>query len=253
MEYRREQAKLLYDCGASWLPEEDRRSPNSDDRDLKKHNSTEPVRAETDANPRARSAPCRAASPTSRGKSGTFPVPVADTAAQLISPATVPSSPYSPNWTRNLLMALLAGLALGFAVVFIRERLDDRLVGREDLEEASGAPVLAIVPKRPRLEEKNTTKLVARDAPKTAPAEAYRTLADQRRVHGPHERAQDDLDGEPEHGRRQDHDNGEPRRRARPLAASESSQSAATCASPASTASSGSRTTSASRASFATE
>ena len=43
-------------------------------------------------------------------------------------------------------MTLLAGLALGFAVVFVRERLDDRFVGREDLEEASGAPVLAIVP-----------------------------------------------------------------------------------------------------------
>jgi non-specific protein-tyrosine kinase len=109
-------------------------------------------------------------------QAGAFPFPVADTAAQLISRSTVPSTPFSPNWTRNLMLALLAGLALGFAVVFVRERLDDRLGGREDLEDAAGAPVLAIVPHVGGWKKKSATKLVARDAPKTAPAEAYRTL-----------------------------------------------------------------------------
>jgi polysaccharide biosynthesis transport protein len=104
-----------------------------------------------------------------------LPYPVTSTAAQSIAPATVPSQPYSPNWIRNLSMALLAGLALGFAVVFIRERLDDRFMGREDFEETSGAPVLAIVPSISNW-KRNTTKLVAKDTPKTAPAEAYRTL-----------------------------------------------------------------------------
>jgi capsular exopolysaccharide synthesis family protein len=108
-------------------------------------------------------------------QAGTFPFPVADTAAQQIADATYPSAPYSPNWVRNLLMAFLAGLALGFAVVFIRERLDDRFLGREDLEETAGAPVLAIVPSVQNW-KRNQTKLVARDAPRTAPAEAYRTL-----------------------------------------------------------------------------
>jgi capsular exopolysaccharide synthesis family protein len=101
--------------------------------------------------------------------------PVTSTAAESIAPATVPAAAYSPNWVRNMALALMAGLALGFAVVFIRERLDDRFMGREDLEETAGAPVLAIVPSISNW-KRNTTKLVARDAPKTAPAEAYRTL-----------------------------------------------------------------------------
>jgi polysaccharide biosynthesis transport protein len=109
-------------------------------------------------------------------QSSTFPFPVADTAAQMISPAGLPETPFEPNWTRNLIMALFAGLALGFAVAFVRERLDDRLAGREDLEEAAGAPVLAIVPHVGGWNKKSSTRLVARDAPKTAPAEAYRTL-----------------------------------------------------------------------------
>jgi non-specific protein-tyrosine kinase len=104
-----------------------------------------------------------------------LPFPITTTAAQSVAEATLPSAPYSPAWVRNLLMALLAGLALGFAVVFIRERLDDRFLGREDLEETAGAPVLAIVPSVQNW-KRNTTKLVAKDAPKTAPAEAYRTL-----------------------------------------------------------------------------
>jgi capsular exopolysaccharide synthesis family protein len=106
---------------------------------------------------------------------GKIPYPVANTAASLISPAVAPTAPYAPNWIRNMLMALLAGLALGFALVFLRERLDDRFIGREDLEEVAGAPVLAIVPAVSNW-KRNQTKLVARDNPKTAPAEAYRTL-----------------------------------------------------------------------------
>ncbi len=105
----------------------------------------------------------------------TLPYPVSANAAQSIATATVPTRPYSPNWIKNMLLAVLAGLALGSAVVFIRERLDDRFLGREDLEDTAGAPVLAIVPSVPNW-KKSATKLVAKDAPKTAPAEAYRTL-----------------------------------------------------------------------------
>lgn len=112
---------------------------------------------------------------TLTAQAANLPFPITSTSAESIAPATIPSAPYSPNWIRNMLMALLAGLALGFAVVFIRERLDDRFLGREDFEETSGAPVLAIVPTIPNW-KRNQTKLVAKDAPKTAPAEAYRTL-----------------------------------------------------------------------------
>jgi capsular exopolysaccharide synthesis family protein len=109
-------------------------------------------------------------------QSATVPFPVTDTAAQLIASAPLPASPYSPDWTRNLALAIVLGLALGLSVALIRERLDDRMTGREDLEEQAGAPVLAIVPRISNWGKKGATKLVARDAPKTPPAEAYRTL-----------------------------------------------------------------------------
>ena len=109
-------------------------------------------------------------------QSSQFPFPVAETAAEMVAPADLPDVPFEPNWTRNIAMALAAGLVLGLAVVFLRERLDDRLRGRDDLEEAAGAPVLAIVPHQSGWKRKSTTKLIARDAPRTAGAEAYRTI-----------------------------------------------------------------------------
>lgn len=109
-------------------------------------------------------------------QSSQFPFPVAETAAEMVAPADLPDVPFEPNWTRNIAMALAAGLVLGLAVVFLRERLDDRLAGRDDLEEAAGAPVLAIVPHQSGWKRKSATKLITRDAPKTAGAEAYRTI-----------------------------------------------------------------------------
>lgn len=109
-------------------------------------------------------------------QSSQFPFPVAETAAEMVAPADLPDVPFEPNWSRNIAMALAAGLVLGLAVVFLRERLDDRLRGRDDLEEAAGAPVLAIVPHQSGWKRKSATKLIARDAPRTAGAEAYRTI-----------------------------------------------------------------------------
>jgi capsular exopolysaccharide synthesis family protein len=173
MEYRREQAKALYDAAQAGFQKKIE-EVGAQISALESEILTAPP-AQIDKLESEKKTLQSSLNDLTR-QSGTFPFPVADTAAQLISPATLPNAPYSPNWTRNLIMALLAGLALGFAVVFIRERLDDRLVGREDLEDASGAPVLAIVPKVAGWGKKNSTKLVARDAPKSASSEAYRTL-----------------------------------------------------------------------------
>jgi capsular polysaccharide biosynthesis protein len=86
-----------------------------------------------------------------------IPYPTDGSTAQEIAQASFPTAPYSPSWPKNIALALAAGLALGFAVVFTRERLDDRLAGREDLEELLGAPVLAIVPKISGWKKKNKT------------------------------------------------------------------------------------------------
>jgi capsular exopolysaccharide synthesis family protein len=95
---------------------------------------------------------------------------------QIVAPAMVPTSPASPNYVRNLALALTVGLILGIGVAFLRERLDDRLHDREDLEQHLGAPVLGIVPKESGLSSNQPPKLSALEDPKTPAAEAYRTI-----------------------------------------------------------------------------
>ncbi|MEW6059513.1 MAG: polysaccharide biosynthesis tyrosine autokinase [Actinomycetota bacterium] len=95
---------------------------------------------------------------------------------QIVAPAVVPTSPASPDFLRNLALALVVGLVLGVGAAFLQERLDDRLTDREDFEEHLGAPVLGIVPKSPGQKNKETPKLSVLDDPKTPAAEAYRTI-----------------------------------------------------------------------------
>jgi capsular exopolysaccharide synthesis family protein len=98
---------------------------------------------------------------------------------EIVQPANLPTSPSSPDYVRNGLLALVVGLALGIGVAFLRERLDERLRGREDLEDQIGAPVLATVP---RTRTARGLMRMDRDAPvsmidpRSAGAEAYRAL-----------------------------------------------------------------------------
>jgi len=65
--------------------------------------------------------------------------------AELIRPATVPWTPYSPNRPRNLLLGLMLGLGAGAAIALARLRLDDRVFRPDDLRDA-GYPVLGTIP-----------------------------------------------------------------------------------------------------------
>jgi capsular exopolysaccharide synthesis family protein len=96
---------------------------------------------------------------------------------QIVAPAVVPTSPASPNFPRNLALALTVGLVLGVGAAFLQERLDDRLVDREDFEERLGAPVLGIVPKNSgQGSKKDPPRLSVLEDPKSPAAEAYRTI-----------------------------------------------------------------------------
>ncbi|MGH2652962.1 MAG: polysaccharide biosynthesis tyrosine autokinase [Actinomycetota bacterium] len=95
---------------------------------------------------------------------------------EVIAPASLPSSPASPNHVLNGMLALLVGLALGVGFAFLRERLDDRLRGQADLEARSGAPVLAVVPRVATWKKNDETPLVTLADPRSGAAEAYRTL-----------------------------------------------------------------------------
>jgi capsular exopolysaccharide synthesis family protein len=94
----------------------------------------------------------------------------------LLVPAGIPPKPSSPKPLVVGALGVLAGLALGITLAFIRERLDDGLRGRSDLEAAIGAPVLGVVPKVPGWKNRHDAKLVSREQPKSGVAESYRTL-----------------------------------------------------------------------------
>ncbi|HZD79770.1 MAG TPA: polysaccharide biosynthesis tyrosine autokinase, partial [Actinomycetota bacterium] len=95
---------------------------------------------------------------------------------EVIQPADLPTGPASPNHLLNGGLALFVGLALGIGFAFLRERLDDRLAGRDEFEEAIGAPTLAVIPRVTGWRKRERAELPALKAPKGAPAEAYRTV-----------------------------------------------------------------------------
>jgi capsular exopolysaccharide synthesis family protein len=71
--------------------------------------------------------------------------------ATLISAATEPSTPISPQPIRNAALALVAGVVLGLALAFLLEQLDDQVHGRDEVEAATdGLPILGLIPRSKR-------------------------------------------------------------------------------------------------------
>ncbi|MBA3728199.1 MAG: polysaccharide biosynthesis tyrosine autokinase [Actinobacteria bacterium] len=95
---------------------------------------------------------------------------------QIVAPATLPTKPTSPNLVLNVAAGFLVALALGFGLAFLREKLDDRLRGRSDLEDRAGVPVMAVIPQVPRWRKKSEARLITQEQPKSSVSEAYRTL-----------------------------------------------------------------------------
>jgi capsular exopolysaccharide synthesis family protein len=63
-----------------------------------------------------------------------------------IDEAAIPSYPVRPNKMRNIEFALAAGLALGIALAFTQEALDNSLKNAQEMEKLTGLPTLAIIP-----------------------------------------------------------------------------------------------------------
>ena len=97
--------------------------------------------------------------------------------ALLLSPASIPSSPVSPQPVRDLPLALLVGLLAGGGIAFLREHLDDTIKTKEDVDAALGSvPVLAMVPSVPGWRNRSSPVLVSRTDPSSPAAESYRSL-----------------------------------------------------------------------------
>jgi capsular exopolysaccharide synthesis family protein len=90
----------------------------------------------------------------------------------VVQSAPFPPSPTSPNHVKDGSLGLIVGLALGIGMAFFRDRLDERVRGRQELELHSGAPVLAFIPHVPRM---NGSLITVRH-PASEAAEAYRAL-----------------------------------------------------------------------------
>ncbi|MCD8189158.1 MAG: Wzz/FepE/Etk N-terminal domain-containing protein [Clostridiales bacterium] len=65
---------------------------------------------------------------------------------QIIDAPKVPTTIYSPSYTKNTLMGLLAGAFLVCAVVVLLELLNDRIQDQSELEERYGISVLGAIP-----------------------------------------------------------------------------------------------------------
>jgi non-specific protein-tyrosine kinase len=97
-------------------------------------------------------------------------------AAEVVQRAEAPSVPISPQKVRDGVLGLLAGLVLGVGFAFLRERMDDRIKSRAELERRMGAPVIAAVPRVPGWRRSEDAQLIMRRDPKNPVSEAYRTL-----------------------------------------------------------------------------
>jgi hypothetical protein len=94
----------------------------------------------------------------------------------VVAAAEVPTSAFRPRKAVNLALAIVVGLALGVALAFLAENLDDRLRGPEEVEHRVGAPVLGYIPHVPEWETAGSVAIAALNDPTSGAAEAYRTL-----------------------------------------------------------------------------
>jgi len=95
---------------------------------------------------------------------------------RLVSEAQTSSAPVSPTPVRNTVFGLILGLLLGLAVGFARDRLDETVRNRDDLDRSiGGAPVVGIIPgSGPSGGPSARLESVAQ--PTSPGAEAYRSL-----------------------------------------------------------------------------
>jgi Mrp family chromosome partitioning ATPase/capsular polysaccharide biosynthesis protein len=100
-----------------------------------------------------------------------LPAPSGLRVGEVLRPAP-PGIPGGASRSRTVVLALFVGLSLGVGGAFLRDRLDQRVGSRHDLESLTGVPVVAVVP-RPRA----WRRLPAAGRGGRAVVDAYRTLA----------------------------------------------------------------------------
>lgn len=90
----------------------------------------------------------------------------------IVDRAEKPGTPSSPQVLLNVGLASLIGLASGIGLALLREYVDDTLKSAEDIERATGLPVLGVVPNITG--DTDVSQQLA--DPRSAASEAYRSL-----------------------------------------------------------------------------
>jgi capsular exopolysaccharide synthesis family protein len=98
------------------------------------------------------------------------------TVGRIIEPADRPSSPVSPNHVVNGAFGLMAGLAIGVGLAFLRDRLSEPLHSSEAIEVNLEAPVLGAIPRIPAWRQRKEAFLVSTVQWRSPASEAYRIL-----------------------------------------------------------------------------
>jgi len=95
----------------------------------------------------------------------------------IVDAGEVPAAPFKPSLSKNLLLAMVLGLFGGIGLAFLFEHLDDSIKSTQDLESKTGLSVLGVVPAVKKLDQgAQTVALLSHESPKSAVAEAYRSL-----------------------------------------------------------------------------
>ena len=90
----------------------------------------------------------------------------------VVQPPTVPTSPSSPQTTRNVAAGALAGLLVGLSAAIARARLDRTIKDPELMSELTDAPVIGVILRDPVLSQSH----VFEDGASSPAAEGYRRL-----------------------------------------------------------------------------
>jgi succinoglycan biosynthesis transport protein ExoP len=81
--------------------------------------------------------------PVPSGQSTSLPV----VTATVFDPAHADPNPISPHPGRTIVISGIIGLVLGIILALLRDTLDERLRGQEEMEDYFGAPVIAALPR----------------------------------------------------------------------------------------------------------
>ncbi|PSL36889.1 capsular exopolysaccharide synthesis family protein [Labedella gwakjiensis] len=130
--------------------------------------SSDPIRAQQITSEVTRSLATAVADISSRGNEATSPVELT-----IISPATAPSAPFSPDTRMIVAIGGAIGLLLGLAWAVLRELIDTRIRSQKDIEAVTDSPILAEIGRGAR--DKGLAQTI-RTTPNGPTAEAFRGL-----------------------------------------------------------------------------